>query len=171
MKLNKTIQNKLNEQINFELYSSNIYLAMGSYLDKQGFSGMSNWMKVQAKEEWYHAMKLNDYIIERDGDVEYFAVKKPEIDDSSVEAIFKESYKHECEVTERFYNLFELSRNERDFSTENLLRWFIDEQVEEEANVKEISDRLEFVEGNKHEFLQIDRELASRVFVDPTTEV
>lgn len=115
-------------------------------------------------------MKLNEYIIDRDGDVEYFAVAKPEIDDSSVEAIFKEAYKHECVVTERFYNLFELSREERDFTTESLLRWFIDEQVEEEANVKEISDRLEFVEGNKHEFLQIDRELANRTFVDPTTE-
>ena len=171
MKLKKIIQDKLNAQINFEMYSSNIYLAMGAYLDKNSLSGMSNWMKVQAKEEWSHAMKLYSYIIERDGDVEFYAIEKPEADYTSIEDVFTKAYEHECIVTERFYDMFEISREERDFTTESLLRWFIDEQVEEEATVKEIADKLKFIEGNKHEILQIDRELATRTFVDPTETV
>lgn len=171
MKFKKVIQDKLNSQINFEMYSANLYLSMAAYLDKKSLSGMSNWMKVQAKEEWTHAMKLYEYIVERDGDVELEAVDKPACNYNSVEDVFRASYEHECHVTERFYEMYELSREERDYSTESLLRWFIDEQVEEEATVKDIADRLEFIEGNKHELLQIDRELSTRVFVDSTAAV
>ncbi len=169
MKLDKKIQDKLNDQINFELYSANIYLSMGAYLDKLSLSGMANWMKVQAKEEWSHAMKLYEYIIQRDGDVEFGAIAKPELTYDSIETIFFEAYKHECKVTERIYDIFEASREVRDFTTESLLRWFIDEQVEEEANVKDVYERLKFIDGNKHEILQIDREMASRIFVDETS--
>ena len=168
--LKEKMQNALNEQINKELYSSYLYLSMSAYAQTLGLPGVANWMKIQAKEELTHANKFFDYIHERNGRVMLKAIDAVDTEFGSVIELFEKVLHHEEYVTSLINNLMDISIELSDHATRSMLMWFVDEQVEEEAAVQEIIDKLKMVEGKGQGLFMIDKELAARVFVDSTQQ-
>lgn len=165
--LSENLVKALNEQIKFEMYSENLYLAMAAYCSAEDLAGFSNFFRVQAEEEKFHAMKFFDYIIDRDGRAEISAIDKPENDYTSMLDIFTRAYKHEQYVTKRIYDLMDVAMDEREHATISFLKWFIDEQMEEESTFSNIVKRLERVGEDGHALYMMDSELAARVFTPP----
>ena len=162
MALKENIEKALNEQLNKELYSAYLYLAMAAYFESKNLKGFANWMMQQAIEEQCHAMKFYNFIVERGGRVILEAIEKPPTEWASPLDVFEYTYEHEKKVTESINNLYALAKQENDYATEVFLHWFIDEQVEEEASVDEIVNKLRLVGDKGHALLMIDRELAMR---------
>ncbi len=138
----KEIEKSINSQINFELLSSYLYLSMSAYFTGLNLKGFANWMHVQAQEEMVHAMKFYYFLLDRGGKVELETVPGPKKAWKSPLEAFQEAYKHETVVTSRIHAIADLSQRKRDYPTSSMIQWFIDEQVEEEANASEISQRL-----------------------------
>lgn len=166
--LKEKMEKALNEQINKELYSSYLYLSMCAYAQSLGLQGVANWMKVQAKEELTHANKFFDYIIERNGKVVLSAIENVPVEFGNVIEMFEKTLSHENYVTDSINNLVDISIEVSDHATRSMLMWYVDEQVEEEANAQAIIDQLKLVEGKGQGLYLIDKELATRVFVDAT---
>ncbi|MFV0505442.1 MAG: ferritin [Bacteroidales bacterium] len=166
--LNKKMNKALNEQINAEFYAAYLYLAMSAYFHKQGMSGFANWMRVQYQEELAHCTKFFDYIAERGGEIDLLPIEKVPSNFKSTLEIFERTLKHEEHVTECINNLANLAIEVNDHATQSFLRWYIDEQVEEESSVQSIIDSLRLVNGEGQGLFMLDRELAQRKFVDPT---
>jgi len=158
------IQEALNNQINEELFSSYLYLAMSSHFQETDLPGFSTWMRVQAQEELMHAMKIFDFIIERGGRVNLQSVKEPTHVWDSPLAAFEAAYEHERHITSCIDELVDLARENRDHATEIFLQWFVTEQVEEEASADEIVKKLKMIDGSKNGLFMMDRELGARVF-------
>ncbi len=156
------IQKALNEQINKELYSAYLYLSMAAYFQDTGLEGFSRWMRLQADEEREHALKIFDYVFDRGGTVKLAAIEAPAARWSSPLAVFKEVFKHETFVTKSINTLVDLAVGERDHATSSFLKWFVDEQVEEEASAGTIVNRLEMAEKAPGAMLMLDRALGAR---------
>ena len=168
--MNKTVEKKLNCQINKEFWSAYLYLSMSAYFERENLPGFANWMRVQFAEEQTHALKLIDYINERGGSVQLFPIDGVDSQWKDAVDVFGVTLKHEKEVTKRIGKLLECAHNEKDFATYSVLQWYISEQVEEEASVGVIFEQLKMVGDDQNGLLMMDRELASRVFVDATKE-
>ena len=166
--MNAKVEKKINEQINAELYSAYLYLSMSAFCESLSLSGFANWMYVQFQEENSHAMKFYRYLNERGGRVELEAIEKPPASWDNVIEVFREVYAHEQKVTALINDLADLAIQERDHATVNMLQWYVDEQVEEEANASDLVAQLEMIEGKGSALLMLDRELKQRVFVDET---
>ncbi len=166
--INQTIVDAINSQIAKEMYSSNLYLSMAAYFYSINLNGFANWMKVQAQEETFHAMKFFDYVVSRGGEVKIAQIAEPQAKWSSVIDVFKATLEHEKAVTASINNLADLSLKENDHATSIMLQWFITEQIEEEASVEDTLRRLEMMGDFKGGLIMIDNELKSRVFVPPT---
>lgn len=159
--ISQGIQQKLNDQINVEFYSAYIYLAMSAYASSQSLNGAAKWLHTQAEEEVTHAMKIYNFIIERDGIVELKEIKKPVQSFSDIKEVFEKAYAHERYVTSCINEITGAAVKENDFTTTAFLQWFLTEQIEEESNVKNIVEDLKRVESGEG-LLLIDRELATR---------
>jgi len=162
--LSAKMEAALNEQINAELYSAYIYLSMSAYFLSVDLKGFGNWMNSQAQEEAAHAMKIYNFILDRGGNVKLTAIDGPKTEWESPLAVFEAAYKHEQYVTSLIHNLVSLAIDEKDYPTKNLMDWFVDEQVEEEASASEIVEQLKFIGGEGHGLLMLDREMAQRKF-------
>ncbi|MCX7697181.1 MAG: ferritin [Bacteroidales bacterium] len=159
--MNSKVVKALNDQIQAELYSSYLYLSMAAYFADANLNGFSHWMKIQAQEEYGHAMRIFDYLNERNQRVELLSIQQPPKDWSSPKQAFEDAYKHECYISDRINKILELAIEEKDYATQNFLQWFIAEQVEEEASVNEILQHLNMIEGNTG-LLMLDKELKKR---------
>jgi ferritin len=168
MKFNKKVEDILNKQVNAEFWSAFMYLSMSAWFENQGLKGMANWMRVQYLEETSHAMKIYDFIISRGGEAKLAAIDAVPTEWKSITEVFEETYKHECLVTEMIHNCYNVAAAEKDHASTNMLQWFIDEQVEEEQNVIEILDQLKLIGDKGQGIYMLNKELASRVFVDAT---
>lgn len=168
--LSDLLSKKLNEQINFEFYSSYTYLAMASFAESIDLSGFSNFFRVQAEEELFHAMKLYDYVFQKNGVVELEAIPKPNNKFEDIIDAFEKGYEHEQLVTRRIYELADLASEEKEHSTMSLLRWFIDEQVEEENNFNSLLKRVKRSKDNPAALYMMDDDLATKVFTPPTNQ-
>ncbi|MBS5937597.1 ferritin [Clostridium sartagoforme] len=166
--LSKKLLQGLNDQINFEFYSSYTYLAMAGYCESIDLSGFANFFRVQAKEELDHAMKLYDYVYQKNGSVVLEQVNKPQGDYDGIIDVFEKGYEHEQLVTRKIYELTDIAYEEREHSTISLLKWFIDEQVEEENNFNSLVKRVRRIEDNPAGLYLMDDELATRVYTTNT---
>ncbi len=166
--INQEIEKKLNTQINLEFWSSQLYLSMSAYFSAKGLPGFAHWMFIQYQEEVTHALKFFNYLIERGGKVILTPIAAVNTEWAATLDVFMETQAHEKEVTERIYQLADTAIANRDHATQSMLRWFIDEQVEEEANVQAIIDTLNLVQDNGYAIYGLDKELATRVFVEAT---
>lgn len=166
--LSKKLLEGLNEQINFEFYSSYTYLAMAGYCESIDLVGFANFFRVQAKEELDHAMKLYDYVYQKNGSVTLEQVDKPRADYDGIIDVFEKGYEHEQLVTKKIYALADIAYEEREHSTISLLKWFIDEQVEEENNFNSYVKRVRRVIDNPAGLYLMDDELATRVYTPIT---
>jgi ferritin len=168
--IKEKIQIAINEQINKEFFSAYLYLSMSAYCESINLPGFANWFRVQYQEENTHALKLYNYLMERGAKVELKAIDKPKTEWSSPLEVFKDTLEHEKYVTNLINNLYEISLCEKDFATSSFLQWFINEQVEEEATASLILEQVKRVENSNDGLFILDKELATRTFVDSTTK-
>ncbi len=166
--INNKVEKAINDQINAELWSAYLYLSMSAWFETQNLQGFANWMRIQWQEETSHAMKFFDYLNERGGTVELMPIAAVQKEWNSALEVFSDTFKHENHVTSLINNLVDIAVAEKDHATSNMLQWFVAEQVEEEANAGQILGQLRLIGDHGHGLLMMDRELASRVFTDPT---
>jgi ferritin len=159
--LMKVLLDKLNKQINFEFYSSNIYLQMASWAATQGLDGCAGFLRKQAKEELEHMTKLFDYVLESGEMAVVGKLDAPATDYDSIEQVFKKSLEHEKQVTKRIHDIAETAWKEKDLATFNFIQWFISEQHEEEASFTQIVDKIKLIGMDKRTLYIIDREMAA----------
>jgi len=155
--MNKKIEELLNRQIEREGYSSNLYLAMASWAENKGFPGVASWLYVQSDEERMHLLKFIKYVNERGGKAVIPEIKKPPIDYKNIKELFKEVLKHEKFITGSINEITSATFEEKDFNTYNFLQWFLAEQVEEEASVQTIIDKLNLISPDN--FYEFDRDI------------
>lgn len=162
MDINTTVQDAINEQIKNELYSAYLYLAMSAHFEAEGLPGFAKWTRLQAEEETEHAMKLFDYLNERSGRVTLFAIDQPPVEYGTPLEVFEMILAHEQKVTSLIHHLYEVALAEKDYATQVMLHWFIDEQVEEEDNAGAIVDQLKMVGDSVGNIYYIDRQVGKR---------
>ncbi len=161
------VEEAINHQINAELYSAYLYLSMAAYFEDESLSGFSNWMRVQFEEEQFHGLKLFNYLAERGGRVKLEPIEAPKIEWENIVEVFEDTLEHEQHVTSLINKLMDIALEESDHATVSFLRWYIDEQVEEEAAVESILHQLKLINGAGNGILMLDRELGARVFTPP----
>ena len=166
--LKEKMLNAINEQINAEQYSALLYLSMSAWFSDKGLPGFANWMYVQYQEELTHANKFFNYINERSGRALLKAIDQMPNEWDSIIAVVEATLAHEQHVTALINNLVDIAIEEKDHATQSFLKWYVDEQVEEEANVQEILDTLKLISGQGNGIFMLDRELRNRTFVDAT---
>ncbi len=157
------MEEALNAQLNAELYSSYLYISMAGYYESIDLIGFGHWMKCQAKEELFHAMKFYDYLNERGGTVTLKPIAGPQTKWKNTSAPFEDAYKHEIKVTGLINNLVNLAIKEKDHATNNFLQWFVKEQVEEEASAYEVVQKLKLTGGQGNGLFMLDNELSQRI--------
>jgi ferritin len=162
--LSEKLKNAINEQINAELWSAYLYLSMSMDAESKGYKGVANWFFVQWQEEQDHARIFMNYLNSRDEKVELKPIKEVPVVWNSVLEMFQETLKHEKVVTSLINNLAAIAAEDRDFASSNMLIWFIDEQIEEEENARDMIFAAESVEGDKYGMYQLDKELAARTY-------
>ena len=160
MDLTKKLSDAFNEQIKAEMWSSNLYLSMAVYFMDAGLDGCAHWMKKQTAEELEHAHKLMDYAVKRGGKVIVSQIDAVPSEWDSAQAVFEHVYKHELHVSELIDNLMDLAIAEKDKATQEFLRWFVNEQVEEEESAKAILDKFNLF--GVHALYCVDHDLAKR---------
>jgi ferritin len=140
--LKPKVEKILNEQIEKEGYSSFLYLAMASWAEQKGYEGIAKWLYVQAGEEKLHMLKFVAYVNERGGKGIIPALKQAPTEWPDVFVMFQEVLKHEQYISDSINKVVEVAIKENDFATNNWLQWFVTEQVEEEASVQKVIDKL-----------------------------
>ncbi|WP_284644198.1 ferritin [Paenibacillus silviterrae] len=165
--MNEPLYQALNDQMNFEFLSSQVYLAKAAYCSAESLDGFANFFIVQAEEERFHAMKIYKFLNARGKRVTFKGMSDPNNEYSSVLDAFEQGYAHEQEVTRRIYHLSDLALNDREHATIHFLKWFIDEQVEEEAMFDGLIQKLKRIDKDSNAFFMLDAELAKRTFVPP----
>lgn len=162
MSFNQNVLAALNKQITMELGAFYIYLAMSAYFEAGGLRGFAAWMRHHAEEEMKHAMKIYDFIHHRLGRVTLEAIAAPQQSWESAQAAFEASLEHEQKVTAAINALFDLAVAEHDHATESFLKWFVDEQVEEEEIIDEVLQKLRLIGNFGPGLYMLDRELAGQ---------
>ncbi len=157
--LKQKIEDVLNEQVKREAYSSNLYLSMASWAEKNGFAGIADWMYAQADEERLHMLRFVKYINDRGGHAIIAEVEKPPVEHGTIKEMFEAVFKHEQFISESINEIVGVTIEEKDFTTNSWVQWFVNEQIEEEANVSSILDKLNMV-GADNMYL-FDRDIMS----------
>lgn len=162
--LSKRMESALNAQINAELWSAYLYLSMSSDFASKGTPGFANWMNIQFQEEQGHALKFLNFIISRGGKPELKPIDEVKTTWVSPLEAFEDTLQHEQKVTAMINELYAIATEEKDYATQSMLKWFVDEQVEEEETAQGIIDALKMIAGNGFGVYQLDKELGARVY-------
>jgi ferritin len=160
--LNKKIEAAMNDQLQKELQSAYVYLAMSAYTESLSLPGMSQWLRAQWEEELAHAMRFYNFIVDRGARVSFKALDAPPADYKSPLNVFETALEHERAVTRSINDLYELVADEKDFASQAWLDWFATEQVEEEKSVGQIVDDLKRVGDQGDALFLMDRSLGAR---------
>jgi len=160
--LDSKINAALNQQVNAELWSSYLYLSMSYDMDSKGYEGMASWFALQAKEEFEHATRIMKFIGRRDGKVTLMPIEEVRQEWISPVDAFEDTLKHEKIVTEKIHKLMEMAIELKDYATQSMLKWFVDEQVEEEDTAHKIIDVLKKIESSPAGLYALDKELWKR---------
>lgn len=153
----------LNIHLNEEFYSSYFYLSMAAYFEAKNLKGFANWFRIQSTEEQMHGMKFFDFILQKGGKVSLAQINTPKLEWKSISEVFADTLKHEQKISGLINKLVETALIEKDYATHTFLQWFVTEQVEEEANVEEIIQKIEMIGDNKSGLYMLDNELGARV--------
>lgn len=168
--INENVSKVLLEQLNKEFYSAYLYLSMSSYFSNEGLLGFANWMRVQAQEEQVHAMLIYDFLINRNERVILTPIDAPPSHWESPLNVIEEALKHEIHVSGLINNIINVAEEVKDRATISYMYWFVNEQVEEEANAQNIVDTLKFIGEDRSALFLLDQELAKRTFSEPSTK-
>lgn len=162
MKLNPKVADALNKQINSELNASYVYLAMAAYFDANELPGFASWFTAHSHEETGHAKRIYDFIVKRDSRVALDGIAAPQKDYASPEQALETALAMEKTVTGQIHELFDLAHAEKEFGTQNMLHWFLEEQIEEEDTFRRILDQVKAAGDSRWHLLVLDGQLASR---------
>ena len=167
--LSENLTKAISEQVNAEYYSAYLYQAMSAYAESVSMVGAANWLWVQAREEMAHGIHMYQYILDRDAIPACYAIQAPPAPASfsSLLDVFKAVLAHEREVTERINKIASLAMKESDHACYQFIMWYVNEQVEEESNARNIIDRLKLVGDNMGQLLTLDGVLAARLYANP----
>ncbi|MDE7473738.1 MAG: ferritin [Muribaculaceae bacterium] len=166
--LNKEIEAAFNAQINAEFWSAYLYLSMSMHFAHEGYAGIANWFAVQFKEEQDHATIMMNYVNSRGGKVVLEPIAAVDTEWNAPIDAFAHTLAHEGKVTEMINNLYALATAKNDYATQSMLKWFIDEQVEEEDTANEYINALKKIGDNGYGLYMFDKELASRTYSVPS---
>jgi ferritin len=161
--VSKTLEKALNKQINNEFWSAYLYLSMSMHFADNGLPGIANWFRIQFQEEQEHALKIADYLISKGNRVELEPIAEVPTSWDSPLAAYEYTLDQEQKVTVLINDLVALARSENDFATENMLLWFVNEQIEEEETAQGLIDNLKLIGDNGFGLYTIDKELGARV--------
>lgn len=162
MALTKTIQDALNRQLHDELSAAYSYLAMSAYCTAQNLNGFAHWLRIQAREEAGHAMRLYDFVQDRSGRVTLEAVERPPADYQSALDVAEQALRHEQRVSTAINDLYGLTVQEKDWASQAFLQWFVTEQVEEEKTATQLVETLRMIGSDRAALLVLDKELGQR---------
>lgn len=168
--MNPPVVEAINRQINSELSASYSYLAMSAYCERQKFTGAARWLRLQSQEENMHAMKLFDFVLARDHNVNLLAIEQPKSDYHSVAEVFERALQQEQEVSRQIDALYEIAFREKAFAAVAELQWFLTEQVEEEKTSREIVAKFRMIGNDPASLLDLDRELGARTAAQPAAK-
>ena len=160
--LKEKVLKAINQQINNEYYSAFLYLSMSAWFQGKGLPGFANWMYIQYQEELTHGNKFFKYVHDRGSQVVLKSIAQMDTDFENVISVFEKTLEHEQFVTASINKLMDTAISESDHATQSFLKWFIDEQVEEEANASEIVDKLEMIGDNVAGLFYLDGQLGAR---------
>lgn len=160
--LSKKIESALNKQINYELNAWYNYLAMQAWFENANLGGFARWMKMQAGEELQHANRIFEFIHDRGGRVELDKVEKPAAAYKTPRDVFARATEMERQNTKSIHDVYALAIEEKDYATQSHLKWFIDEQVEEEKITREIEALLEMAANDQSALFMLNRQLGER---------
>ncbi len=169
--MDKKLYEAIEDQINFELYSSYLYLSMSNFIAQENWKGFTNWFRIQAQEERAHAEVLFDYLIERGQFVHLKTIDQPKYEWANLQEMFEEVLNHEKEVTRRINEIINIAQDVRDHAAYDLLIMFVKEQVEEENSANDLLTSVKRVGGEISGLYMLDNELATRVFNFPFPEL
>ena len=160
--LDSKMEIALNQQVNAELWSAYLYLSISYDMDHKGYEGMASWFALQAKEEFAHAARIGKFIGEREGKVTLMPIEAvQQVWDTPIDA-FEETLKHEKVVTGKIHKLMDMAVESKDYATQSMLKWFVDEQVEEEETARKIVETLKKIEGSPAGLYALDKQLGKR---------
>ncbi len=160
--LSDTMHKALLAQINKEIFSAYQYAAMANYFESENLKGFAHWMRSQSDEELIHARKIVDYLNNRGARVTYSTIEAPKNEFDSTIAAFEAALAAEQFISDSINSLSTMAVKENDHATHAMLEWFVTEQVEEEAVVNDILQRLKLIDGAPGAMYMLDRELGSR---------
>jgi len=149
----------LNQQINLEFYSSNLYMQMSAWCDDKGYEGAATFMRTHAEEEMGHMRRLFTYVTEAGGMPILGAIEAAPHEYESLKALFEETYEHERMITQKINDLAHTAFTNRDYSTFNFLQWYVSEQHEEEKLFKSIVDKIDLVGEEGQALFLVDKDL------------
>jgi ferritin len=156
--INQKVEDILVKQIAFEMYSSNLYLSMASWAEQNGFGGVAKWMLAQSQEEVNHSLKFVSYVNSRGGKAIIPALSAPQSDFADIKELFEETLKHEQLITSLINDIIAVTIEEKDFTTNQWMQWFVTEQIEEEENVNDILDKIKLL-GNSGNYYHFDNDI------------
>lgn len=160
--ISKQMAKAINEQVNKEIFSSYLYLAMSANAISLGFKGAGVWFKVQFQEELDHALKFYNYLLSQGEVVEFGAIDKPTVGYKALLDMYVDTLKHEKLVTKSLNALMDLAVSEKDYATQALLQWYITEQIEEEANDADIIAMIKMAGTSTGTLFMVDKQLGKR---------
>ena len=160
--LDSKIEIALNQQVNLELWSGYLYLSMSCDMENKGYEGIASWFALQAKEEFDHAVGIMKFIGKMGRKVTLMPIEGVKQVWNDPTDAFEDTLKHEKTVTEKIHKLMDLAVELKDYATQNMLKWFVDEQVEEEGAAIRILDKLKKIEGSSVGLFALDKELGAR---------
>ena len=160
--LHSNLENALNQQVNAELWSGYLYLSMSCDMDHKGYEGMASWFAAQAKEEFEHASHFIKYIKELDGQVKLMPIAEVRQEWKSPKDAFEDTLLHEKLISEKIHKLMEMAVELKDYASQSKLRWFVDEQVEEEGTARKIVEKLKKIEDIPAAMYALDSHLGER---------
>ncbi len=165
--LSGKLQTELNKQMNNEFFAEYEYLSMAAYFHAMNLDGIANYFHVQAQEEHFHAMKIFHFVLDKGGKVELQQIAQPDVTFKSPIEVFEKALAHEKKVTKSINDLMDDAIKENDHAVNSFLKWYVDEQVEEEALASKALGKMELIGGKGEGLLMLDQEYATRSFTPP----
>ena len=160
--LNKKVYDLLISQINAEIYSAYLYYEFANIFHEKGLIGFAHYYEVQAKEEFEHAQKIRNYVIENNMPVRMEDIKKPDVKSEESLEIIKQALVHEVYVTSLINKIYEAALEVKEYKTVEFLSWFVKEQVEEEANATALLGEFEALGKTNEGLYLLNKQLSKR---------
>ncbi|MDR2768147.1 MAG: ferritin [Treponema sp.] len=160
--ISESLTKALSEQFNAEYYSAYLYEAMSAYADRAGFRGIAHWLYVQAREELEHGTKIFKYLLERGAAPEFSDIKTPPVTFGGIREVFEKVLAHERSVTARINKIADLAASEKDHAAYHFILWYVNEQVEEEADSEDVVNKVTAAGNNAGLLYQLDALMGAR---------